>query len=117
VREGNVNRALLFFEVLSRIPGESTVEDINAAHHEAESAEIIIGPDKTFPLPTMRCRHDFTREHAEQMRAGKASLYCYGLFTYLDIFMRTHTTKFCRRYDVGFGEWVPEGGKERNFGD
>jgi hypothetical protein len=111
---GNIVKAIIVFEVLDQIPEETKESSITSDHPDAESAEIIIGPDRVFTLPPMRCRHNFTREHARTIGAGTAHIYCHGLFIYLDIFMKSHLTKFCRKYVAHFDEWVPEGGKERN---
>ncbi len=114
---GNIDLAFICFEVADRMPDEPGEDPAMAANLDAESAEIIIGGDRTFVFPSMRCRYNFTPEHAGRMRARKTTLWCYGWFRYLDIFARPHTTKFCRRYDIGFNEWVPEGGKRRNSGN
>ena len=87
---GNIDRAFICFEVLDRIPAEPDETIATTGHEDAESAEIIIGPNRRFTFPPMRCKTAFMREHAQSIRTRAANLYCYGFFTYFAIFMKPH---------------------------
>jgi hypothetical protein len=113
---GNIEAAAFFFEVCDKIPDQITKLHITVPNPSAESVEIVIGQQTPFSFPDCKCKHAFTRENAAAINAGKSHLYCHGFFTYRDIFRNVHTSKFCRRYVPGRGEWAPEGGMERNSG-
>ena len=111
---GNIEFAVIYFDVFSQIPDEITQLHTVTANPHAESVEIIIGADKSFKFPQLVCTNGFTHSHVKEMRAGASHLYCHGLFVYRDIFNNSHTTKFCRRYLLGRDDWSPDGGRERN---
>jgi hypothetical protein len=115
----NVTITIISFEVLAEIPPEIIIPafDVAAASADAHDIEIIIGSDRPYTFPGQACREPFTREHANRLRAGTATLYCHGAFTYLDVLKKLHPAKFCRRYDVRRDEWVPAGGRQRNSYD
>jgi hypothetical protein len=114
---GNIQFAVLIFEVKNTLPAAPTRLRVMYANPDAESVEIIIGPDRPYEFPEMKCTGGFTHAHVEEMKAGTSHLYCHGFFTYIDIFGKSHTTKFCRRYWVERDEWPPIGGRERNSAD
>jgi hypothetical protein len=111
---GNIDRGSIRFEILKTIPPEIQAADIAPSHPRAQSAEIIIGPDKTYTFERLSFEEPFTREHGEGVKDGTMTIYCHGFFSYLDIFGKSHPIKFCRRYIHAYEEWVPEGGRERN---
>ncbi|MFZ1922290.1 MAG: hypothetical protein WAU57_11740 [Xanthobacteraceae bacterium] len=115
---GNFEEGAIFYEVGRFLPDEFVPpEQISLASPHSELAEIIVGPDKTYRFPSQRIRHIFTKAHARGVEEETMFVYCHGFITYSDIFRRKHTTKFCRRYDASRGEWLPEGGRERNRAD
>jgi len=114
---GHIEDAAIVFEVLDRIPDEITGLQIAEGDSEAVSAEIVVGPDRSFHFPALKCRHEFTAAHAQRMRDETAALYCHGLLTYRDAFRTIHTTRFCQKYAPGLDDWAPAGGKERNSSD
>lgn len=111
---GNIDFAAIFFVVSSNIPPEATRLHLITASPDSESIEIIIGPNKVFAFPEMRCNPRLTHADVETIMAGTHHPYCHGLFTYRDIFGNCHLTKFCRRYWRERNEWPPHGGIERN---
>ncbi|MGA2891861.1 MAG: hypothetical protein ABSE22_03265 [Xanthobacteraceae bacterium] len=112
---GNIDFGLIRFEVLTQIPSEMTKTAALNSPEYSQVVEIIVGPDRPISWEGLKCEHDFTKEHGTGIRNGTSFLYCHGLFTYFDIFMKSHTIKFCRRYDPRSGDWAPDGGKERNY--
>jgi hypothetical protein len=113
----NIEAAAILVEVLGTIPNPMTRLQITFANPDAAAVEIIIGPDRSYTFPSMKCAHIFTRAHVKAILSGTSHLYCHGIVTYLDIFMRRHTIKFCRKYVPRWEDWVPEGGRERNSSD
>jgi hypothetical protein len=112
---GNVEFGVILFDVASEMPAQPTRLHTTFSNPAAESVEIIIGPDKTYGFPWMNSLQTFTNADVENIKKGAASLYCYGYLKYFDIFMKSHTTAFCRKYVWARDEWPPEGGKERNY--
>ncbi len=111
---GNIDFAAIIFVVSETIPKQITKLHLVTADPDGESIEIIIGSERTYNFPKARCGRRFTHADSNAIRAGTHHLYCHGLFTYIDIFGKDHTTEFCRRYWPERGEWPPEGGRERN---
>ena len=111
----NFDEGAIFYEINTNIPDEFVPpEQITLASPHSELAEIIIGPGRDYRFPSQRIRHVVSVAHCQGIFSGKFHLYCHGFITYHDIFGKPHTTKFCRRYDAGRDEWLPDGGRERN---
>jgi hypothetical protein len=115
---GNIESGLIRFEVRNTEPlrEPSKADQVSFMQgNEPASAEIIIGATKTYRFLPMQCDPRFRHSDIPAILMGTASLYCYGFFTYLDIFMKSHTTEFCRMYDPRRNEWNPVGGKQKNY--
>jgi hypothetical protein len=112
---GNIRLGIVRFEVLGEIPPEIEPAKVSiSGNPNATAIEIIIGPDKTHTIDRLTCEQPLTQAHADGIRNGTMALYCHGYFSYLDIFGKSHSIKFCRRYVLNHREWQPIGGRERN---
>jgi hypothetical protein len=111
---GCIDLGIIRFEILKEMPPELLATDVRAERPNAQSIEIIIGPDKTYTFDHLGFESPFTHAQGMEMRAGTMNIYCHGYFSYSDIFNRSHPIKFCRKYVHNHREWESEGGRQRN---
>jgi hypothetical protein len=111
---GCVDLAIIRIEILREIPPEIQLVEGAMENPNAQSAEMIIGPDKTHVFDRLTFETPFTHAQGLEMRAGTMEIYCHGLLSYRDIFNNSYAIKFCRRYVHSHREWVPAGGRARN---
>ena len=107
-----VARLSFFVRILDHSP---TDKDIPPQGNPGAEAEVIIGAEKVWISPAVKCSDEVESALILQLMAGH-SLYYWGLFEYRDIFGNIRPTYFCRRYSAFDGEFVPVGGFDRNKG-
>ena len=114
----NIERAMIQFDVLDRIPEEPKIEDISLKNPGYKMAVVIIGQNREHTFHRLRLvRIKFPPQERLDVKNGTLSLYCYGMIEYRDIFDKSHLTNFCRCFDFAQAEWVPVGERHRNQGN
>ena len=112
----NIGEATFRIRLLDHVPTE--IEDTIT---EAEKMEMHSTIEKVIAAgepweQTLICENNLgPKEHA-WMKSGHG-LYFWGRIVYRTIFGETHTTYFCRRFNLDLGMFEPVGGMDRNYGD
>jgi hypothetical protein len=113
---GSIELAIVKFDLLDKIPEEPKTENVEVDNSTYIAAVVIVGQNSEYIFRRLALESiNYTREMRDKWNTDRTlDLYCWGMLEYRDIFDKTHTTTFCRRYDFKHREWIPVGERHRN---